>query len=293
MVIVRLHGGLGNQLFQYSAARGLAQHLGTSLWVERAHLRRTPGRDYRLGVFSGRPRCLSAPLERLVDHLCLEASSETVLGEVSRVTRRWGLWQLHRERTFGFDPSFWRLRGNIVLDGYWQSERYFAAVADHLRCDLRLDCHLSEQTKMLAERIVSSDSVSVHVRRGDYVSDKEAAAVHALCGSEYYAAAADHVCQRVRRPHFFVFSDEPEWARAHLRLPHLVTVVDHNGPGREHEDLWLMSTCRHHVIANSTFSWWGAWLGQNPQRLVVAPRMWFHKPGLHTQDLLPERWVQL
>jgi hypothetical protein len=117
--------------------------------------------------------------------------------------------------------------------------------------------------------------------------------MHGVCSLDYYRAAFSEICSRVPDPHFFVFSDDTAWARANISLSERVTYVDHNGGDRSYEDLRLMTKCRNHIIANSTFSWWGAWLGAAPKQVVIAPRLWFAVKNDRARDLYPSQWLRL
>lgn len=136
------------------------------------------------------------------------------------------------------------------------------------------------------------ESVSVHVRRGDYVTLASASAYHGLCTLDYYHRAIRHVAERVANPTLFVFSDDPEWTKANLHSPFPTHYVDHNPAGKAFQDLRLMSLCRHHILANSSFSWWGAWLSRSNGGLVIAPERWYavNRP---TPDLIPARWIRM
>jgi hypothetical protein len=138
------------------------------------------------------------------------------------------------------------------------------------------------------------ESVSLHVRRGDYVSNARANAVHGTCSLAYYRQAIALVRERVIAPRFFIFSDDISWARAHLSFDDApATFVDWNGPEAPQEDLRLMARCRHHVIANSSLSWWGAWLSTTPGQIVVSPRDWFSTNNDRARDVVPERWIRI
>jgi len=131
------------------------------------------------------------------------------------------------------------------------------------------------------------------VRRGDYLTSPAASGCHGVCPPEYYHAAVKELATRLRSPHFYVFSDDPAWVKAQLNLPHPTTFVDHNDAEHGYEDLRLMASCRHHIIANSTFSWWGAWLGGYPEKRVVAPQKWFRDDRVDTADLIPQGWQRI
>jgi hypothetical protein len=292
MIVVYLQGGIGNQLFQYAAGRRLAHTLGVPLKLDLSRLAgvapdATP-RRYALAPFRIRAEiatpeesaALSAPAPGLLRRLL------SLVPPCSRQTHV-------RERWFSFDRSILELPDGVILDGYWQSERYFADIAPLLREELVLSAEPSEGSRAALRLIKGVNAVSIHVRRGDYVTDAKVAAKHGTCSDAYYREAVAAVVQRVENPRFFVFSDDPAWVRASFSIPYPTTVVDENGPDRPYEDLMLMSACRHHIIANSSFSWWGAWLGTGSDRIVVAPERWFREPGIDTRDLIPESWLKV
>ncbi|NHC45130.1 alpha-1,2-fucosyltransferase [Motilibacter aurantiacus] len=283
MIATRLVGGLGNQMFQYAAGFRLARHHGVPLRVDtswfssqEAQGSDTP-RTYALGCFAltARPDRLAA-----LRH--------------SRWGRRAGLGRrVLRETSFAFDPSVLDAPDEVLLDGYWQSERYFADVAGPLRRELTFASPPTGRNAQLLAEIRSRPAVSVHVRRGDYVSSPATNDYHGTCSPAYYAAALEHVTAAVGDAHYYVFSDDPPWCKENLDLGVPTTYLDHNPPERGFEDLRLMAACRHHVLANSSFSWWGAWLEDEPSHVVVAPGTWFRDASIDTGDLLPRRWVRL
>jgi len=292
-VITRLAGGLGNQLFQYAAGKSLAEHLGAPLLLDRSHLDHPPDpgatpRSYALDAF--RIPDAIATAELIAD---LEASRGS-----SGLSRRWrrmtGSDRVWHERSKHFDTGFFTLRAPVLLVGYWQCARYFEAIARPLREQWLVPAEApDDRNRQIAAAIATcSAPASLHVRLGDYLHDARTAAYHGLLPQEYYVAAAELAVERAGVDHFFVFSDEPERATQRLRLPRPMTVVHHNSGTQAHWDLWLMRQCRHHIIANSSFSWWGAWLNSTPDNLVVAPRHWFADPGI-THDLLPPTWTAL
>ena len=204
------------------------------------------------------------------------------------------------ERAFSFDPAVLGLPDGSHLVGFWQSERYFADRADVIRQDFEMrDAPSGRNRSWLGVIGAARPAVSIHVRRGDYVTSP----AHAPCSPDYYREAVRVMEERLRAPDgpratassYFVFSDEPEWARAHLTLEgkdREVHFVQHNDTtSQSHEDLRLMRACDHHIIGNSTFSWWAAWLNPSPDKIVVAPQPWFPGRRLDTRDLLPEGWL--
>lgn len=281
-VISRLFGGAGNQLFQYAAGRALADHLGCDLALDDRYIASNP-------VWSG---CF--------DHF---AKARFIRGAQMPPAKsdgwlRYGLWRhfgraprFHRERRLGFDPGFFDLRPGTYLHGYWQSERYFGSIADRLRHDLSFTTPLDGANAEMAARIAGSDCpVALHVRRGDYV----AAGAYAACSPIYYRKGVAEIASRLGiAPTCFVFSNDPDWARDNLDLGAQTVIVDINDETTGHFDMHLQSLCAHNVIANSTFSWWAAWLNQSPEKLVVAPREWFAAKTLANPDICPHHWIRI
>ena len=193
------------------------------------------------------------------------------------------------EAHFHFDPRIVSARPPVRLSGYFQSPRYFADAEAQIRAELAPPPEAGHAAT-LAQRIGESTSVSLHVRRTDYTLS-HFASVHGLCAPDYYAAAVAELSQRLGPLEIFVFSDDIAWAQANLDLGQPATFVS-DGRVSDLGELWLMSLCRHHVIANSTFSWWGAWLSPNPDKIVIAPRKWFAAENYDTSDLVPEGWLR-
>jgi hypothetical protein len=198
--------------------------------------------------------------------------------------RRW-----HFEAGITYDPSILTLHEPVCLVGYWQSERYFIDTADRIRADFTLREPLAGANARLLELARSAGSVGLHVRRGDFVSLNDAAQVHGVCSIEYYRRAISLVRKRCPECHFLIFSNDSQWARAELPLDASAVFVTGNEQQPE-QDLALMSACKHHIIANSSFSWWAGWLGYSPDQIVIAPSPWYASPKLDARDLAVSRW---
>jgi hypothetical protein len=284
-------GGLGNQMFQYAAGWCLARRLDVELlvdrtWLEGEGLFATP-RHYELDAFRLQTRSATP---KLVSKL--ERRSESTL---NRLHWKLGLAAsvavLH-ERSHAFDTSFETITGDVLLVGYWQSEMYFANCAEAIRAEFELEDAPSPRSNELIAQIGATNSLSLHVRRGDYVSHEATGRFHGLMPLSYYREAVELVTEQAGRAEIFVFSDDIDWCKRELAIPgHKLHYVDHNARGSE--DMRLMSTCRHHVLANSSFSWWGAWLNPDPEKIVVAPVRWFQDGSIDTSDLLPDSWLRL
>lgn len=301
MVIVRFIGGLGNQLFQYAAARQLALRHRTELKLDVSFY------DYHPTDYTYRPYALEhfniqAAFASPAEIARLRGIPYTYIEKfVQRVGRRLhlGLTITPRPSVFAephfrsYNPAIWSTPRDVYLDGYWQSEKYFADIRDILRQEFTPKEAPSRENQEMVDQIEKRESVSLHIRRGDYVSEERVSRIHGVCSLDYYYRCITIISQHVAAPHFFVFSDDMRWVKENLRLDHPVTHVEHNAQVKDYEDLRLMSLCKHNILANSSFSWWGAWLNMNPGKVVVAPRKWFSDPSLDTRDLLPEDWIKV
>lgn len=291
MIAVRLMGGLGNQLFQYAFGRQAADRLGVPLaldlrWFDHFDPVTTP-RAYELGRYPIRaaiapPKSLPAYPPRFLSRLAQPL--------LDRLTGRMRAYERHQP---GFHPDSAVPRDNTLYIGYWQSEKYFPDVADQLRVEFAPRTPPDAPNAEYADAIRGCEAVSVHVRRGDYASTPHVNTVHGLAPLDYYREAIRRIRGAVSAARFFVFSDDLAWCRENLPLGPSAVFVQGNDGDRAFEDLRLMSLCRHHVVANSSFSWWGAWLNPNPDKVVIAPRRWFADPSIDTTDLVPPSWIQL
>lgn len=289
MIIVKLIGGLGNQLFQYAAARSLANRKNTKLCIDATGFDKASKdikRNYELDLFNIDASFASAEQVRKI-------TRPSVISRGFNKLRPYYRKNYYREQYAHFDPNFFKASSSTLLEGYWQSERYFKEIRNIILDEFRITAPLSSSTVDLASRISNSNSVSLHVRRGDYISNPETFKFHGICEPEYYGKALELLAGKAGPIEIFVFSDEIEWAKKNILTRSPITFVDHNDSGHAYEDLYLMSLCRHNIIANSSFSWWGAWLNKNPGKIVVAPSKWFGEANIDTKDLIPQEWLKV
>lgn len=292
MIVVRLVGGLGNQMFQYAAGRALSIAYNVPLLLD-------------VSGFSNNGLHQGFELHRIFKGQ-IELADQSVLHEIlgwrsykhmlSLLLRPSMHW--FHGRRFIVEPHFhyWEGIQNLCppcyLSGYWQSEQYFSKNVTLIRDDFTFTQPLSGRNRDLAQEIGENLSISLHIRRGDYVSNPKALATHGVCSLEYYRLAMAFMVERLAEPRFYVFSDDPEWVRANLTADYPMVFVDHNRGADSFTDMHLMSLCQHHIIANSSFSWWGAWLNPSESKMVIAPERWFAKP-MDTRDLIPQQWLRL
>jgi hypothetical protein len=287
-VVIRMAGGLGNQLFQYAAGLALSRTRGARLLLDTTTYVTDKLRTYSLQPFTLTPRFVPrviVPIMAAFDRRFVGRALKTMMPAVG--------WHYVRDRGQGYEPAQFPAGGNLMLDGYWQSDKYFAPVAEQVREAFAFRDPPDDANAACLARIARGPSVAVHVRRGDYVTTPEVNAIHGTCGPEYYRAAADRIRQAAPDATYYVFSDDPDWAEQHLKWPGPSEVVRHNLGRRDADDLRLMAACDHFVIANSSFSWWGAWLARNAAKVVVAPRRWYTNVHHTDRDLTPPEWLRI
>ncbi len=192
-----------------------------------------------------------------------------------------------------FDKSVLDLPDNVLLEGYYVSYKYFDHCSDIIKKEFSFRNSPDNYNQEMIKKITSVDSVSIHVRRGDYVTNKVVAEKFGPCTLDYYKSAVAYVADKIKSPHFFVFSDDPEWVNDHFKLDYPVDYLTHNVGNKNYEDLRLMSLCNHNIVANSCFSWWGAWLNQNSNKTVVCPEPAFDILDIRDEDFYPENWVKI
>ena len=279
MIVVQLIGGLGNQLFQYAFAKNLAARSGVPFKLDI-----TPFEAYKLHAYS---------LDALNISAEIATPSEINRAKGSRILRLLGRAPWVHEKVFSFDEKHLAPVRRAYVVGYWQSEKYFKDIASSLRGEFTLKKSLSTADEQVLEKIKSNLAVAVHIRRADYVNNAHTLQVHGVCSPEYYQQALNILAAKVPNMHLFVFSDDPAWAEQNLQWSYPVTFVKHNKADRNYADLFLMSQCQHFVIANSTFSWWAAWLGNYPRKTTIAPQQWFRDENRAADDIIPESWMRL
>lgn len=288
MIVARLYGGLGNQIFQYATARQLSIRLNTELILDISELSNLSisgtRREFELINLD-----INARYPGYIESKIIKLYSSRILRSV---LQRWPLLLLKDKCIYRYDKKFTEISGSIYLDGYWQSYLYFDRIREVLLSDLKSKYPISEAEKIWNDRIKSTNSVAVHVRRGDYVENSKTAAYHGSCSLFYYENAMRIIIRKVDDPTFFVFSDDLEWAKKNLKFTRQAFFVESSEISfLPHQDLMLMSACKHQVIANSSFSWWGAWLNNNEQKFVIAPKKWIANENIMINDLIPDNWI--
>lgn len=294
--IVKFNGGLGNQMFQYAFAYTIAKRFGLETLFDFRFfedVKKTDiatNREFELHAF---------------DIECKEATEEDfdkiVFSKRQSKFQKF-LWQKLKLQKFEPDGNDFLQKNSYLFDktlfekpyyyynGYFQNEKYFKEQRDNLINCFSLKIPLDEQNQKVLDKINETNSVSIHIRRGDYVTLENANKFHGTCSLEYYQKAIEYISKWVQSPHFFVFSDDIDWVIKNLKIEYPMNVIDFN-QNKDWFDLELMKNCKHNITANSSFSWWGAWLNQNPNKIVIAPKHWTAQPI--KCDIIPKEWIKL
>jgi hypothetical protein len=293
-VVVRLIGGLGNQMFQYAAARAVAARCNAPLMLDISWFAGEAERRFALSPFRISAKKLDLAPARPRWNSRWYRTLQRFAHRFNRrvATHKFGM-PIYRETSFCYDSRVRALQTPVYMDGYFQSEKYFAGCRNIIFEDFQISHPPRSEAQTLLERIQASDAICMHIRRGDYVTDPATKAFHGLCSMDYYRRGLQDIAENLGQPECFVFSDDPAWVHDNVKLDLPMTVVDIHGPDEAHEDLRLMAACHSYVIANSSMSWWGAWLGRRAGKRVVAPRQWVQAASLDTRDLIPDDWVRL
>ncbi len=302
MIVVGVMGGLGNQMFQYAAAKHLSVLNRAELRIDASDFRnRTPNPEhtFQLGQFNiSAPQASRAEIGRYPKSRRGTRPLATLFRKILPAPPGQDGNARLFEETGGsqFKPEVLELKDDVYLRGYFNSYRYFDHIKERIAAEYVPKSPLGPEAAALEGLIRDSDSVSIHFRRGDYVDVPEIRrGVDGIITDDYYRNAVEYMADAVGTPHFFVFSNDAAWAKENFRIPFKVTYVDFNSPQRGHEDLWLMSRCRHNVTAGgSTFSWWAAYLNPNKDKIVLRTRNVNNDPEFnHPDDLFPPGWTAI
>lgn len=286
MLIVKVVGGLGNQMFQYAYAKALEQK----------------GHEVKIDISAFETYKLHGGYQLDKYNIDLDSSIKDENEKFYKntffykVLRRFGMDFSRRikEKSLLFDNRFFKIDDNSYLDGYFQCEKYFKDIREIILKQFTINQDISNYTKEIKNKIQNSqNSCSLHIRRGDFVNSKNIN-IHGACDIEYYKKAMKYLEEKVVNINYFIFSDDIEWVKENLTIQNAI-YIDSKEKRIPHEDIYLMSLCKNNIIANSSFSWWGAWLNQNEKKIVIAPKRWFADDKLESQskDIVCESWVKI
>lgn len=285
MIITRMDGGLGNQMFQYAYGLHLANQHHTELALDLSTYQTGPQHGYMLDHFQITAKPLTSALA--------EQIPQRYRPQAATAHKTWlpdwlqpSVFRRIKERPFGFHEKYLAVRDHSYLVGYWQSEKFFPGLRNELLRQFAPAAPLSAASQRVIDRLQATSSISLHIRRGDYVTNPATAGIYEQLSLDYYRASLEQFAQQHAGAQVYVFSNDLAWCRQHLQLPFPTHFVNHTNQHSAYEDLVMMSLAMCNVIANSTFSWWAAYLNDRPDRTTSAPNHWF-RPGTLSGKHLP------
>jgi hypothetical protein len=290
MIIMQVKGGTGNQMFQYAIGRRLALERNVPFKLDLSWFSHQEQRHFELNAFNIQAKIASSEevdrLRNFSNNPHLRKMFETYQKYLNKYKRR-----VIKEWTkTSFDPNILMAPKHCYLIGYWQSEMYFRKIAQSIREDFTLKETLSTSDQILVNEIRrNTNSVSVHIRRGDYCSGNTGHWVGTL---EYYQRAIQYIKSQISSPHFYFFSDDIGWVKDNFPQTGQEIFIEPRLESKSYLDMFLIMQCKHHINANSSFSWWGAWIGEQDKSIVIVPNRWF-KDRPFPEDRVPERWLRL
>lgn len=289
MIHVELKGGLGNQLFQYATALSLSKYHGTKVFVD---IKKLNAKDEVIGTYR-KYKLKNLVNKPIVKNISLFDSFKVFIS--IKIEEKFHLMnkQIFKEKSFFYDENIWKTKGNIKLYGNFQSYKYFENSKTLLFDELAMD--VTSFSKSFFEKfndISYDNSIAIHIRRGDYFTNKIAFEVLGVLDVSYYKKAIQLIQEKIVGAKFFIFSDDINWARENIKVNNSeIIFICNNEEENDIADFYLMQHCKHNIIANSTFSWWAAYLNPNPNKIVIAPQKWFNDTSFNTKDLFPPNWI--
>ncbi|MBO4712068.1 alpha-1,2-fucosyltransferase [bacterium] len=289
MIVVKLMGGLGNQMFQYAFGRALETHLNYKVFYDKSwfcqNLINVTPRNFELEAF-GLSLNYIDPTRLFFSnnqHSWLKILKQKIKGKI--------ICNKVYEKSFALDQL--KTKNNLYLEGYWQNPKYFEGIREIILKDFSFPELKNPEDNDLQNQILTSESVAVHIRRGDYIDNPTTNQFHGTCSIEYYKKAAELIVSKVKNAKFFLFTDDHDFVKDNFRfLPSTILVSD--SKRSDIDELNLMHLCKHFIIANSSFSWWGTWLSQNQEKIVIAPQKWFNNVEAEKNcKIVSENWVRI
>lgn len=294
MIIIKLQGGLGNQMFQYAFGRYLSLKNNSKLVLDLSFLIKRPvGVDYTFRNYELSEFDIKADIQNTTNKLY-----QNIL---SKIIGKFKILQLLNVVKFpviifqkDFKPlkKYLNFNGNYYLDGFWQSELFFKEFETQIRQDFIFKSEIHNQCKSFVSEIYHNNSVCLHIRRGDFLKNKENKNTHGLCSVDYYKKAINYINENVENPVFFVFTDDFQWSKSEFKNDNFKFFDFQDFQSNAVLNLQIMTQCKHFIISNSSFSWWAAWLSENKNKVVIAPKTWFADKNIDFSNVVPEDWIK-
>lgn len=281
MKIVKIKGGLGNQMFQYALYKKL-KNIGNKTYGDLSYFNKNNcyelERIFNIEINTNYNLVLKKIFEN--DNLFFKIFRKILKSILVK--------NIIQQNDVEFKENIFNYN---YFDGYWQSEKFFKDIKEEICVEFKFPPITEDKNLYIKNEIEKVEAISIHIRRGDYIENK---VLDGLASLEYYERALRYIKLKIENPVFFIFSDDIEWCKKNLKIDFPTYYIDWNNGEESFRDMQLMSLCKHNIIANSTFSWWGAWLNSNSNKIVIAPEIWFRKEsGYNYEDIVPETWVKI
>ena len=291
MIIIKIFGGLGNQMFQYAFGKYLSKRNDVDLLLDISYFRNQSLRKFELNHLN--VKNLQFAEESQIRIVRKESNPISFLfRKLNTAVSPYYKWSVIEQMNFDFDPNYLKVEAPAYVSGYWHSENYFLGIADLIRSEFDYIKDLAPYAQSISNQIGTGTSCSIHIRRGDYVNDANTYVVHGVCSMDYYLRAIAAINAQFKDVTFFVFTDDIPWVKTSSLFNNTnFTIVENTD--NHFEDFKLMSKCSHHIIANSSFSWWAAYLGDFPSKVVISPSKWFKNKLADRISITPKTWIQL
>ncbi|MBE7706910.1 MAG: alpha-1,2-fucosyltransferase [Cyanobacteria bacterium SIG30] len=280
MIIMKYNGGLGNQIFQYLAGKTLAEKLNCELFFDMSFFKGRKTRKYEMNIFG------------IEENPCKDIRPLLYwkLRKILKMPKKFLGLNIYNEESFSYEEKFEKIENNTFVEGFFQSPKYFN---ENVVNKINFEAKISEKTREIEEKIKEENSISMHIRLGDYVQKSHYSKIYNHLDENYYKKAIEIIKEKVKNPVFYVFSDDIRGASKILSNIQNVIYINHNIENDSWQDMYLMSKCKHNIIANSSFSYFGAYLNKNPEKTVIAPKKWFQDPNKTTDDVYPDNWIKI
>lgn len=300
MIISKLNGGIGNQLFQYAIGKSLAVQKKTILKLDVSYFSWDVNSELQRKFLLNKYNidCEIASRDEIEKILYAKNIHRFISRKIMANKIPYYKENLVIEKDMYYDENIFKTRKNVILEGYWPNERYFANVKEVLHKELRLkEENISTSFKNSFRKITSTESVSVHVRRSDYINTNNGSFdIFGVCDKKYYEKAVSYIKDNIKTPILYIFTDDIDWVKNSFHFDADSVIVSNNNL-MDFEELQLMSYCKHNIIANSTFGWWGAWLNENAGKIIIAPEKWYNDKNYQLfyekSDFVPLSWIRI
>jgi len=280
LVIVKLKGGMGNQMFQYALGKHLSLKRSCPLRLDLIFMKYDKLKDYELDKLNISNNKKTHFFEEIIYYM------------INIFHRLFPFYKYIRQKSRRFNSQILKDATPILyLDGYWQSEKYFEGISEIIREEFKITTKINKQNEEMLKEIQENDSIAIHLRRRDYVSVPQIKEKLGACSMNYYKKGIKLIEKKIENPRYFIFSDDIEWVKQNFTLVENPVFMDINSYEKGYEDLRLMRNCKHFIIANSTFSWWAAWLSENEEKIIIAPKNWIQSQS--DGDIVPESWIRI